>query len=293
MELQILGAHNMESKDTRMASHIINGELVLDAGSLTRSLSFDEQKSIRAILLSHRHFDHVRDLLPLGMTLRDTGTTVDVYAIKDTIDFVTAKLLDGSLYPDFLSHPSREHPVFRLHAIDCHQEFNILNYTVTAVPVPHSVPAAGFQISSDDSNLFFTGDTGRGLAEAWETVAPQVLLTEVTFGNQHEGQALAVGHLTPRLLEAELQAFDKGHAYIPRVIVTHMNPPWEAAIRQELESVAANLGTEIVISQAGMNVDIGAIWTADAGHMRRRGMSSMAQAGIPLGTTTRLIRQNG
>ena len=43
MELRVLGAHNMESKHTRMESHLIDGVLALDAGSITRALSFDEQ----------------------------------------------------------------------------------------------------------------------------------------------------------------------------------------------------------------------------------------------------------
>ena len=59
MDLRILGAHNMESKDTRFESHLIDGVLALDAGGLTRALSFEERRGIRAVLLSHRHFDHV------------------------------------------------------------------------------------------------------------------------------------------------------------------------------------------------------------------------------------------
>ena len=95
MELRILGAHNMESKDTRMASHLIDGVLAIDAGGLTGALSFEEQQGIRAVILSYRHFDHVRDVIPLGATLRGMGGTVEIYAIKDTIDFVADKLLDG------------------------------------------------------------------------------------------------------------------------------------------------------------------------------------------------------
>ena len=48
MELRVLGAHNMESKETRMESHLIDGVLALDAGGLTRALSFEEQQGMRA-----------------------------------------------------------------------------------------------------------------------------------------------------------------------------------------------------------------------------------------------------
>ena len=256
MELRILGAHNMESKDTRMESHLIDGVLALDAGGLTRSLTFEEQRGIRAVILSHRHFDHVRDLLPLGIGLRGQGGTVDVYAIEDTIEFVTDKLLDGSLYPDFLSTPSPENPVFRLHTVEFLQEFKVLDYTAMAVPVPHAVPAAGFQISSGDTKLFYTGDAGEGLSGAWEHVSPGALLTEVTFGNENKERAAAAGHLTPHLLEEALAVFKDRWGYLPRVIVAHMNPPWEAVIRRELAEVEHRLGIEILISKAETKVDI-------------------------------------
>ena len=256
MLLRILGAHNMESKDTRMECHLIDGVLAQDAGSLARSLDFEELRGIRALLLSHRHFDHLRDLLPVGITLWNTGLTVDVYGIKDPIDYATAKLLDGSLYPDFLNRPSRDSPVFRLHEIEYLSEFKVLDYDVMAVPVPHEVPAVGFQISSGGSRLFYPGDAGRGLTKAWEHVAPEVLLTEVTYGNGDEERALLVGHLTPRFLEETLIAFRDRRGYLPKVIVTHMSPPWEAHIRQELKPVAANLGVELSVSWADMEIEI-------------------------------------
>lgn len=256
MLLRVLGAHNMESNNTRMECHLIDGVLALDAGSLTRSLSFEEQRGVRAVLLSHRHFDHLRDLLPLGLTLLNTGLTVDIYGIKDTLDCLTDKLMDGTLYPNFLNRHNVDNPVFRLHNVEYLSEFRVLDYDVMAVPVPHGVPAAGFQISKGGSKLFYTGDAGQGLAKTWEHITPDLLLTEVTFGNDGEEIALAAGHLTPRLLEEALTAFHSRHSYLPQVIATHLNPPWEGKIRQELIQVATDLGIELSVSCPEMTVRI-------------------------------------
>lgn len=250
MQLRVLGAHNMESRDTRMESHLIDDVLALDAGGLTRALTFDEQKGIRAIILSHRHFDHVKDLLPLGIAVRNSGVTVDIYAIQDTVDFVTSKLLDGSLFPDFLGFPSKENPVFRMNVVEFNKEFKVLDYTAMAVPVPHAVPAAGFQISSNNTKLFYTGDTGRGLSDNWPDVSPDVLLTEVTFANEMEETADHVGHLTPALLKESLDKFKGHHNYVPRVIISHMNPPWEEKIRQELKQLTKETGIEFQVGDA-------------------------------------------
>ncbi|MDP7510653.1 MAG: MBL fold metallo-hydrolase, partial [Dehalococcoidia bacterium] len=132
----------------------------------------------------------------------------------------------------------------------------VLDYTVMAVPVPHTVPAAGFQIASGDVSLFYTGDTGQGLSDAWEHVAPSTLLTEVTFGNENEAWALKVGHLTPRLLEEALVSFKKERGYLPKVIVTHMNPPWEVQVKSELRRLARKLGVEFLVCRADMRVTL-------------------------------------
>ena len=253
MNLRVLGAHNLESRHTRMESHLIDGQLALDAGGMTRSLTFDEQRGIRAVLLSHRHFDHVRDLLPLGMALRDVQEAVGVYAIPDTLDFVGRKLLDGSLYPNFMNPDTGHDPSYILSPVEFYTEFRVLDYTVKAVPVPHAVPAAGFLISSGETSLFYTGDAGEGVAAAWEHVCPDVLLTECTYGNDGASSAARAGHLTPNLLENVLVAFRERWSRLPRVIVSHINPPWEPMVRSELVGVEERLGIRIEVSSEDMS----------------------------------------
>ena len=256
MELRVLGAHNMESKDTGFASYLVDGVLVLDAGGLTRALTFKEQRDIRAVLLSHRHFDHVRDLPALGIGLRTSEHPVDIYAIEDTVQYVSDKLLDGSLYPNFLRSPTPDNPIFRLHTLEFFQEYDILGYKMKAVPVPHTVPAAGFEISHGDSSLFYTGDTGDGLSEAWPHISPSTILVEVTFGNKAEEEAPVIGHLTPRILEKSLADFVGQKGYAPKVVVAHINPPWEDDIRKELADVQERLGLDILVSSEGISVTV-------------------------------------
>ncbi|HJO82732.1 MAG: MBL fold metallo-hydrolase [SAR202 cluster bacterium] len=256
MDLRILGVHNMESRETRLESHVIDDVLALDVGGLTRSLDFEEQRRLRAVILTHRHFDHVRDIVPLGLTLRNSSVTVNVYGIADTLHFVKDKLLDGTLYPNFLEYPSVENPVFKLREVELNKPFQVLDYTVTGASVPHAVPAAGYQIDSGDVKLFYTGDTGEGLDQAWQHVSPDVLLTEVTFGNDGVEYAIGAVHLTPQYLEDALVAFKDRHGYLPRVIVGHMNPPWEETIRQEVAAVRDRLGADIIVASADMRLTL-------------------------------------
>ena len=256
MQLRILGAHNVESRQTRMTSYLVDGALAFDAGSLTRSLTHDELRGIRAIILSHRHFDHVKDLLPLGIAVRNEGVTIDVYAIQDTVDAVTETLMNGRLFPNFLESPSEDAPTFRMHTVEFYQPFRVLGYDTIAVPVYHSVPTAGFQIDDGSARLFYTGDTGKGLWKAWEHVAPDVLLTEVTFGNENAVGARAAGHLTPKMLKDELDRFRATHGRLPETIVSHINPAWEDAVRRELAEISATTGQQFTIAAADMRFDL-------------------------------------
>ncbi len=249
MDLRILGAHNFESRDTRMASYIIDGVIALDAGGLTRSLTFDEQLAVEAVILSHRHFDHIRDLFPFGVYKGHSGSSADVFAIEDTMNSVLGTLLNTSNSPDFEQWPSPDRPTFRYHTIDFYTEFEVVGYTVKAVPVPHSAPAAGIQITDGRLKLFYTGDTGKKLSDAWQHVSPDVLLTEVTYGDDNEMQANSMGHLTPRLLGECLHEFKATHSYLPKVIASHINPPWEEQVRQGLKELSQDLGIEITVAE--------------------------------------------
>ena len=62
MEIRFLGVHNLESVDTKLVSLLIDGVLAVDAGSITTTLSFEEQQRIKSFLITHHHFDHIRDL---------------------------------------------------------------------------------------------------------------------------------------------------------------------------------------------------------------------------------------
>ena len=248
-----------------MAGYLIDGTLALDAGSLTRALTPDEQRGIRAIILSHRHFDHVKDLPPLGIAIRGEGAPVVVYGIADTIAAVQDTLMNGRLFPDFTRSPSPEAPTFRMQVVDFYEPFEVLGYTATALPVPHSVPAAGFLIESDDVSLFYTGDAGRGVSAAWEHIAPDALLTEVTFGNANEAAARASGHLTPNLLMGALDEFRQLHGRTPQVLVSHINPAWEAAVRDDLAEITSASGQRFIIAAADMRMDLQRMAAANQG----------------------------
>jgi phosphoribosyl 1,2-cyclic phosphodiesterase len=78
MKIRILGAHNIETNTTSFTSILIDDILVIDAGSLTTNLSLKEQENLKAVLLTHQHYDHVRDILLLGMNFNLLKKTIEI-----------------------------------------------------------------------------------------------------------------------------------------------------------------------------------------------------------------------
>ena len=254
MDIRFLGVHNCESKETKCISLLIDDTLAIDAGGLTSSLSFAAQQKLRALLLTHHHYDHIRDIPALAMNLFLDGGTINIYSTAPVFEAVSSCLLDGKLYPKFMEMPPAK-PTVSFSIIEPHQVVPIDGYEVMAIPVEHPAPTVGYQITSPDGkSLFYTGDTGPGLSECWRHVSPQLLITEVTAPNKYEDFAHESGHLTPSLLDTELAKFQEIKGYLPQIVLVHMNPRLEKEIAAEISAVAASLGSQITLAYEGMQI---------------------------------------
>ncbi|MBI2850982.1 MAG: lactamase [Chloroflexi bacterium] len=256
MKVKLLGAHNFESRHTRMSSVLIDDTLVLDAGSITSTLPFTAQQRLKAVLLTHQHYDHTRDILTLAMNMYLLGSAICIYATSPVYQALKSHLLDGELYPNFLEYPEGN-PAIKFNILEPLKPQQIEGYSVLAVPVAHSVPAIGYQITSPDGRaLFYTGDTGFGLEECWEHVSPQLLVIELTVPNSLDDFARESGHLSPNLLKQELITFRKLKGYLPRVVTVHMNPMLEEEIKGEVAAVARDLDNSIILGSEDMELDL-------------------------------------
>ena len=258
MKIQILGAHLAEQKGARLTSLLIDGVLVVDAGGLTSALSLPEQKKIKTVLLTHHHFDHTRDLVTLAANAAYYWRRqLVVYALRYTLDIVTNCLLDGKIYANFLEYPSKEKPTLILEAIEPYSRKTIAGYDVLAVPVKHSVPAVGYQItSSAGKSLFYTGDTTVGISDCWQHISPQLLITEVAGPNKYGDWLKKAGHLCAGFLREELMQFRQLKGYLPRVIVIHIGNPYEQEIKEEVAQVARELEADISLGYEDMKITL-------------------------------------
>ena len=256
MNIQVLGAHNCESQDSKFVSLLIDDALAIDAGGLTSSLSFLAQQKLKAILLTHQHYDHIKDIPTIAMNFFLRDSTINVYSIPPVYDALTAHLLNGKLYPNFLERPQGK-PTIKFTVVEPYKTAQIEGYSILATEVNHLVPTVGYQITSPDGKIvFYTGDTGPGLAGCWDYVSPQLLITEVTAPDRYEDSARKLGHLTPSLLKQELISFQELKSYLPTVVVVHMNPRLEKEIEAEVAVVAEALDSPINLAYEGMQLHL-------------------------------------
>jgi ribonuclease BN (tRNA processing enzyme) len=240
-----------------MVSFLVDTVLALDAGGLTSSLSLLEQQQVKAILLTHHHFDHTRDLVTFGANGATFPDPVDVYALRQTLGMVNSCLLDGKMYADFSKWPSEEKPFLQLKVIEPLQRQNIQGYDILPVPVQHTVPSVGYQVTSKDGkSLFYTGDTGPGLATCRQHISPQLLIIEVSGLNKSQDFLKSVGHLSAGLVKEELVQFRQMKRYLPRVLVVHIPAQFQGEVEQEVKEVARELGISIDIGYEGMKINL-------------------------------------
>lgn len=258
MQVRVLGAHNLESRHTKHTCFLVDGVLAVDAGSLVSTLSAEEQAGIEAVLLTHRHFDHVRDLPTLALATMESSGPISVYGLHETIDEVAPRLVDGVLYPDFTKRMTEEGPKVRFSNVEDGRDFRHGPYQVRAHSVPHSCPCIGYVVTGPDGRSFaYTGDCGGGLLPFFQDPwGPSTIFVEVTYGNEMVERARATSHLTPGLLAAELEEAIREGAAMPHIMVVHRDARYEDDIERELDAVSSELEVQITLAFEDMNIEI-------------------------------------
>jgi phosphoribosyl 1,2-cyclic phosphodiesterase len=250
----ILGAHSCEVKDKKCISFLINRKVAIDAGALTSSLSIEEQTQLRAVLLTHPHYDHIKDIPLLALNLFRQGRSIEVYGSLDTCNAIIILFLNVKVYPDFQNIPN-EKPTLKFNIVEPYKPFSIEGLNVLALPVNHPGGSVGYQVSNiDGRSFFYTSDTSPGLSNCWSRISSDLMLVDVTMPNIYSDFAVRTGHLTPQLLAEELVRFKELKGYIPRIIVVHTDPDLESSIQAEITEISEGLKMKIEMAYEGMQI---------------------------------------
>jgi ribonuclease BN (tRNA processing enzyme) len=252
MRVKLLGSHQGESRDVRFMSILIDDALVIDAGGVTSSLTLEEQDRIEAILVTHKHYDHIKDLPALAHHLWLTRS-LQIYCIEDTRQALQKYFFNGDIWPQMKEAVGGYHAL-TWHDVTPGETFEVLGYKVTPVAMEHTVPTVGYLVERDGWSVYYAADTGSDGNPRWGDIRPDLLIIETTMSSAYDEFAAKFKHLTPLSLEKELHGFHEKQGYYPRTICVHINPRHEQAIRKELSALAVKLGADITCGFEGMVV---------------------------------------
>lgn len=242
MQLEVLGSYGGESIDCRMTCLLINGEVVLDAGSLSQALPIERQVGVRSVVLTHSHMDHTNALPFFIENVYGKGNgAIDIYASAPTTFAIRKNLFNNATWPDFTRLPNHLLPAVRFHEIEAERPFTVAGVTFTPIPVNHTVPTFGFLVEQDGRSFLWSSDTGR-TQRLWEvanrTPGLAALMLDTSFDNSMQQIADVSLHLTPATLAEELEKLEERvvERGLP-IYLHHLKPPCVEAIRRDVAAL--------------------------------------------------------
>lgn len=236
MEIRVLGCYGGETPGHRTTCFLINNSLLIDAGAVTAALPLKDQAKVEAILVSHSHLDHVRDLPFLADNIfgKKSGP-LPIYALPETLKSIRGHLFNDMLWPDFSKLPTKDNPTISFNELRDGSSLVLEGLTVTPIKVNHAVPCAGFIVKNEKTAFALSSDTGP-TENFWDALAKEksvgALFLEISFPNRLAELAELSGHLTPAGARLELEKLSRPE--LP-VYFYHMKPQFLREIAAEVD----------------------------------------------------------
>lgn len=208
-----------------------NTNIIIDfgTGSLAQLPKHIQYEKIDAIMLSHLHFDHMSDMLPLQYALQfhPTNAPVPVYA------------------------PKAPEAVRTLLTAPCYDLKDMADVTIGEMnihvfPARHPVPVFAFRIECDGKIFGYTGDSNtiEGMAVFMKNC--DLLLADAGLSREHWSEKAP--HYSAE--ECGKLAAD---AHANRLLLTHLNPRYT---ENELVAEARECFANVEFTMIGSRYDI-------------------------------------
>jgi 3',5'-cyclic-nucleotide phosphodiesterase len=235
VDLRVIGCHGGETPRHRTSAFVVDDRIAIDAGSLTSGLELKAQCALEAVLVSHAHLDHIRDLATLADNRNQNACpTLVVAGTKETIAVLKKHFFNNLLWPDFSKIPNEHRPALRYQELKPDKLATVAGYEVHAVRVSHTIETCGFVVRGRDGALGYSGDTGP-TDRLWEVLNAtpdlKALLMEVSFPNDQERLAKVSGHHTPATLGRDLKKLER-RKDLP-ILLYHIKPSFQAKVERE------------------------------------------------------------
>lgn len=227
------------SQRQHLCCFVIDDRVAIDAGSLAMATTDEQKQSIRDVVLTHAHLDHIAGLpLFIDDLFAALEKPVCVYAAREVVEILERDIFNWDIYPRFSELQNKHGEVLQYEVFECGREFAAAHLKIKAVKVNHKVPTVGFVISDGTAKIAISGDTAE-MNGFWQIVNDEekldALLIECAFPNDLQELACASHHLTPKNLKLELEKF--AHRGECPVYVVNLKPRYCEKVVAELKEL--------------------------------------------------------
>lgn len=220
-----------------LTSYRINDTLAIDAGALGLAGTVHQQASIKHVLLTHTHMDHIASL-PIFVENAYEGTDdcVTIHGSKPVLNCLQNDIFNDRVWPNFIQLSSEQAPFLRIAELRPEEPIELEGLRITPIPVDHVVPTFGFLVEEEGAAVLIVGDTGPTEA-IWQyanrTPKLKAVFLEATFPDSLAWLAGVSKHLTPSLFAREVSKLKQR----TRVVAVHIKARYREQVVRELEGL--------------------------------------------------------
>ena len=217
---------------------MIDDRVTVDAGSIGIALTESQQQTIRDVIVTHPHMDHIASLpIFVDDLFGELREPVRIHATQEVIDLLKTDVFNDTVYPKFDELRNAHGRVMEYVSFALGREFKVAHLTCIAVSVNHIVPTVGLVVSDGKTTVAFSSDTAE-TEELWRVVNSanhlDALFIEASFPDSMEGLAKASKHLTPAMLRNELAKLDHNGMDI---LAVHLKAAYREKVVAELKEL--------------------------------------------------------
>lgn len=233
MELRILGCSGGIGAHRRTTSFLLDGKVLIDAGSGVSDLTLDEMAHIRHIFLTHSHLDHILSIpLLVDSVFDQLEQPLVIHGQPHTLKALREHIFNWVIWPDFTTLPNEDLPVVILQEMRPGDRVTVDDMHFNMVRVNHIVPTVAYAVEYPSGIFAFSGDTTTN-DTLWEglNALPRLdhLIIEAAFSNAEQAMCKLAKHYCPGLLADDLKKLN----HQPHVYLTHAKPGEEEMIFNE------------------------------------------------------------
>lgn len=222
----------------RLTCFLIDDRVTVDGGSIGLALTEAQRATVRDVIVTHPHMDHIASLpIFVDDLFGELKEPIRIHGTAEVIKLLERDVFNDNVYPKFAELRNQHGPVMVYVPFRTGEPFSVGHLTVMAVNVNHIVPTVGLIVSDEQSTVCFSSDTAE-TDELWEAAnsAPRLdaLFIEASFPNSLSALAAASKHLTPESMRQELQKLS--HNGID-ILAVHLKPAYRTTLIKEIEAL--------------------------------------------------------